>query len=320
MLNTSKCAIIGCGFVGAACAYSLSHSGIFSEMVLIDKSKKKAQGEAMDIADAMPFLSPAKIYCGDYPDTKDCAIIIIAAGHNQRKGETRLELVRKNTEILKEIVGEIIKYNTDCILLVVTNPVDILTYVTLKLSGFPASRVIGSGTVLDTARLKQEIGDHLSVDPRNVHTFVIGEHGDSELSVFSSANISGIDLSSFCKVCNYCDGMQKMYGLFENVRDSAYSIIEAKGATSYGIAEAVNRICTAIMRNENAILPVSVYLDGQYGLDGLCLGIPSLVGRTGVKHIFEIPLDKYESERLKRSAEIISNMISELEIEELPVV
>ena len=319
MQNTTKCAIIGCGFVGAACAYSLTHSGVFSEIVMIDKNKSKAEGEAMDIADALPFTSAAKIYCGELCDVRDAAVIIIAAGYNQKSDETRLDLVKKNTEILKEIVGEIVKYNTDCILLVVTNPVDILTYVTLKLSGFPASRVIGSGTVLDTARLKQEIGDHLSVDPRNVHTFVIGEHGDSELAVFSSANISGIDLSSFCRVCDCCDSMQKIYGLFENVRDSAYKIIDAKGATSYGIAEAVSRICTAIMRNENAILPVSVYLDGQYGLDGLCLGIPSVVGRDGVKQIFEIPLDKYESECLENSADVISKTISELQIEELPV-
>ena len=319
MITTSKCAIIGCGFVGAACAYSLTHSGVFSEIVMIDKNKKKANGEAMDIADALPFTSPAKIYAGDYCDTHDCSVIIIAAGYNQTGDESRLDLVKKNTEILKAIVGEIIKYNTDCILLVVTNPVDILTYVTLRLSGFPASRVIGSGTVLDTARLKQEIGDHLSVDPRNVHTFVIGEHGDSELAVYSSANISGIDLSSFCDVCHYCDGMQKIYSLFENVRDSAYKIIDAKGATSYGIAEAVSRICTAIMRDENAILPISVYLDGQYGLDGLCLGIPSRIGRDGVKQVFEIPLDKYESSRLYRSAEIISDIIKDLEIEELPV-
>ena len=255
-MNLQKCAVIGCGAVGATTAYTLLGSGLFSELVLLDIDQKKAEGEAMDIAHGVPFVRPVNVYAGDYPDLADAGLVIITAGAAQSPGETRIDLVRKNVKIFRSIVPQIVRCNRDAILLVVANPVDILTYVTLKLSGFPASRVIGSGTVLDTARFKYLLGEHLEVDPRNIHAFIIGEHGDTELPVWSSANVSGIDLADFCKVCGKCADMAGLHGIYEEVKNSAYRIIERKGATNYAIAKAVRRIAEAIVRDENSV-PVS---------------------------------------------------------------
>ena len=305
MINYQKCAIIGCGFVGASIAYTYAQSGLFSEMVLIDINKGKAEGEALDIAQSLPFLSPMRIYSGEYRDLKEAAIIVIAAGANQKIGETRLELLSRNTKIFNSIIQEITVYNEDAILIVVTNPVDLLTYYTLKASGFPHNRVIGSGTVLDTARLKQMVGRQLSVDSRNVHTFIIGEHGDSELPVWSSANVSGIDLRDFYKICGYNYDISALNLMFENVRDSAYKIIEGKGATYYAIAQAVMRITESIVRDEDSVLPVSAYLDGQYGISDICLGVPSIVGKEGIRKVLEIPLNEEEHKKLIDSARVL---------------
>ena len=200
MIDFQKCAIIGCGFVGSATAFSLVESGLFSEMVLLDANPDKAEGEAMDLSHGLPFAQPMRIYAGTYDDIADCGLVVITAGANQKPGETRLQLVKKNVSILKSIIPQIKQRGYEGILLVVSNPVDILTYAAWKLSGFPAKRVIGSGTVLDTARLKYLLGEHLGVDSRSVHAFIIGEHGDSELAVWSSANISGVDLADFCEL------------------------------------------------------------------------------------------------------------------------
>lgn len=309
-LGKRKCAIIGCGFVGATTAYTLLQSRLFTDMVLIDIDKKKAEGEAMDMAQALPFVSPMNIYAGDYCDLKDAGIIIITAGANQRPGQTRTELVKTNVEIFGSIVSKITKYNKDAVLIVVTNPVDVLTYVTLKISGFPNERVIGSGTVLDTARLKQLVGEHLEVDPRNVHSFILGEHGDSEVAVWSSANISGIDLDEFCDTtCADCS-QRTLRMLFDDVRNSAYRIIEAKGVTNYAIAEAVRRIVSAIVRDENTVLPVSALVDGHYGLTDVCLGVPCIVGAGGIHKVLDIPLDEDENEMLQKSASGLKDLIS----------
>lgn len=318
MLNERKCAIIGCGFVGATTAYTLMQSGMFSEMVLIDIDKKKAEGEAADLGHGLPFHAPMDIYAGDYSDLSDCFLIIITAGANQKPGETRIDLVRRNVTVFTSIVSSIVKYNDEAILLVVTNPVDILTHVTCKLSGFPPERVIGSGTVLDTARLKYLIGRKLGVDSRNVHSFIIGEHGDSELPVFSSANISGIDLNHFCgtgthyKLCDACD-TASLFELFEDAKNSAYHIIENKGATYYAIAESVKRIVTAIIKDENAILPVSALLEDYYGISNLCLGVPCVVGKSGIQNVLEIPLDARELSLLRESANKLRGIVDELE-------
>lgn len=305
MLNLQKCAIIGCGNVGATCAYTLMHSGILSEIVLLDANAKKAEGEAMDLNHALPFLSPMRICAGTYEDLADCGIIIIAAGAGQTKGETRIDLLKKNRAILRTILDSIKPVNTEAILLLVSNPVDILTYIALDLSGFDPHRVIGSGTVLDTARLKFLVGRMLQVDSRNVHTFIIGEHGDSELPVWSSANVSGIDLYGFCKISGVPDYQNQLDRMFMEVRTSAYKIIENKGATYYAIAEAVLRIVDSIVRDQDSILPVSTLVEGHYGLSDICLGVPSVIGADGVKNVLDIPLSQAEYADLHTSAKAL---------------
>ncbi len=309
MIDEQKCAVIGCGFVGAAIAYTYAESGLFSEMVLLDANRKKAEGEALDIAHGLPFLAPMELYAGDYADLADAGLIVIAAGANQRPGETRLDLLAKNQRVFDEILSRLLPYNQEAILLVVTNPVDLLTYHTWRRSGFPAARVIGSGTVLDTSRLKYQIGRRLAVDPRNVHTFIIGEHGDSEVPVFSSANISGIDLYDFCRLFGMVDHENTLYRMFEEVRDSAYRIIEGKGATYYAIAQAVLRITRAILRDENTVLPVSTLVEEHYGVRDICLGVPSVVGSTGVKRVLDLPLDEREQAMIHRSAATIRHTL-----------
>ena len=313
MVNLRKAAVIGCGFVGSSIAFCLMQKQLFSEMVLIDANVKKAEGEAMDLGHGLPYTSPMNIYAGTYDDIADCALIIITAGVNQKPDETRLDLIDKNVEIFKDIIPRISRTNCEGILLVVSNPVDVLTYTAYKLSGFPANRVIGSGTVLDTARLKYLLGRHLSVDSRSVHAVIIGEHGDSELAVWSGANVSGVPLHDFCELRGHYDHEGAMKRIYEDVRDSAYAIIEKKGATYYGIAMAVSRIASAIIRNEHSIMPVSALLDGQYGgLEDLCLSVPSVVGKNGLEKVLDIPLDAAEQDALFSSAARIKQVIGHI--------
>ncbi len=313
MVNLRKVAIIGCGFVGSSIAFSLMQKQLFSEMVLIDANTKKAEGEAMDLGHGLPYTSPMNIYAGTYDDIVDCAMIIITAGANQRPDETRLDLIDKNVRIFKSIIPEISKRNCEGILLIVSNPVDVLTYVAYKLSGFPANRVIGSGTVLDTARLKYLLGRHLSVDSRSVHAVIIGEHGDSELAVWSGANISGVPLNDFCELRGHYQHEESMKRIYEDVRDSAYEIIEKKGATYYGIAMAVSRIASSIIRNEHSIMPVSALLEGQYdGLEGLCLSVPSIVGKNGLEKVLDIQLNANEHQALHDSAAQLKAVIDHI--------
>ena len=247
ILNTRKLAVIGCGFVGSASAFALMQSGLFSEMVLIDANRARAEGEALDISHGLPFAKPMKIYAGDYPDLADASLIVVTAGAGQKPGETRLDLVKKNVSIFRSIIPSITQYNKEAILLIVANPVDILTYAAAKLSGFPENRVFGTGTVLDTARLKYLLGEHLQVDSRAVHAFILGEHGDSEIVAWSSANVSGLPLHNFCEMRGYFDHDAAMETLAAGVKNSAYEIIEKKGATYYGIAMSVRRVCEAIV-------------------------------------------------------------------------
>ena len=314
MVNLRKVAVIGCGFVGASTAFALMQSHLFSEMVLIDVNRQKAEGEAMDLSHGLPYTSAMEIYAGSYDDLVDCALIIITAGANQKPGETRLDLIGKNVAILKSIVPEITSRGCEGILLIVSNPVDVLTYAAYKISGLPANRVIGSGTVLDTARLKYLLGEHLQVDSRNVHAVIIGEHGDSELAVWSSANISSIALDHFCELRGHFDHEKSMQRIYENVRDSAYEIIDRKGATYYGIAMAVTRIARSIIRDEHAVLPISVLLEGQYGLDGLCLSIPSIVGKNGLEKVLDSPLKAREQQDLCASAQQLKEVIAQLDL------
>ena len=310
-LNERKVAVVGCGFVGSASAFALMESGLFSEMVLVDVNKDKAEGEALDISHGLPFAKPMQIYAGEYKDTSDAAVVIVTAGAGQKPGETRLDLVKKNIGIFRSIIPEISKYNKDGILLIVANPVDILTYAAVKLSGFPEKRVFGSGTVLDTARLKYLLGEHLEVDSRSVHAFIIGEHGDSEIAAWSSANVSGIPLNDFCEMRGYFEHEKAMKEIAENVKNSAYGIIEKKGATYYGIAMSVRRICEAIIRDEKSILPVSSIQHGNFGIDGVALSMPAIVGRNGVEGTVPIRLSDDEVSALKASADTLKKVLDD---------
>lgn len=307
-VNSRKVAVIGCGFVGSSSAFALMQSGLFSEMVLIDADTKRAEGEAMDISHGISFARPMQIYAGNYDDITDAAIIVITAGANQKPDETRLDLIKKNAAIMKSIVVEIKKRDFGGILLIVSNPVDILTLIALKESGYPSNRVIGSGTVLDTGRFKYLLGEHLDVDSRSVHAFIIGEHGDSELAAWSNARIGGLKVNDFCELRGHFNHEQSMKKIFEDVRNSAYEIIERKHATYYGIAMAVKRICEAIVRNEKSILPVSSLMTGEYGLNDVVLSIPAVVGETGVQKVIPIELNDEELAKLKDSANILKDI------------
>ncbi len=311
----AKIAIVGAGNVGSTCAFSLMISGIAREIVLVDRNINRARGECMDLNHGASFVPPVKIYEAGYEGCRDADIVVITAGAKQKPGETRLDLVKSNTEIFKDIIPKIIGCAGEAVLVVVTNPMDILTYVTLKVSGFPASRVIGSGTVLDSSRFRYLISEHCHVDPRNVHAYIIGEHGDSELPVWSNANIGGMVLSKYCPICNsHCDYKNELMSLFEEVKNAAYKIIESKGATYYAIALALVKIVSAILRDENSVLPVSTLINDYYGINDVCLSIPSIVNGQGAAKFLRLDLSALEQEQLKKSAETLKGVIKTLGI------
>lgn len=312
-INSRKVAMIGCGFVGSALAFALMNSGLFSEMVLIDADKDKAEGEALDIAHGLPFAKPMQIYAGGYDDIADAAVIIVTAGAGQKPGESRLDLVKKNVGIFRSIMPEIRRRDCGGILLIVANPVDILTYTAAKMTGFPENRVFGSGTVLDTARLKYLLGEHLEVDARSIHAFIIGEHGDSEMAVWSSANVSGVPISHVCEMRGYSDHMESMRRIEEDVKNSAYTIIQKKKATYYGIAMSVVRICEAIVRDEKSVLPVSTIQHGAFGIRDVSLSMPAIVGSQGVEGLMPISLSMDEQRRLQESADVLRDVLGGLD-------
>ena len=314
IINTRKAVMIGCGFVGSAAVFSLMESGLFTEIVLIDVDHTKAEGEAMDISHGIPFGKPMKIYAGTYDDIIGAEIIIITAGANQKPGETRLDLVHKNVAIYKSIIPEISKRNYPGILLIVSNPVDILTYVAQKLSGLPENHVIGSGTVLDTARLKYQTGELLGVDSRSVHAFIIGEHGDSEIAAWSSANISGIPIDDFCEMRGHYYHDEEMDKISEKVKNSAYEIIKRKQATYYGIAVSIRRICEVILRDEKSILPISSMMHGEYGIEDISLSFPAILGKDGLETKVPISLDNEEIEALINSANLLKDIMKSVEL------
>ncbi len=312
MLNLRKVAIIGCGFVGSASAFALMQSGLFSEMVLIDVNRDRAEGEALDIAHGMPLAYPMKIYAGDYDSACDAALLVITAGANQKPGETRLDLVKKNVGIFKGIMSEISKRSCQGIMLVVANPVDILTLTAIKHSGLPVNRVIGSGTVLDTARLRYLLGEHLQVDTRSIHAFIIGEHGDSEFAAWSSANVSGVPLHDFCEMRGHRDHSEAMNRIEESVRNSAYEIIKRKQATYYGIAMAVKRISAAIIRDEKTVLPISSLINNTYGIENVALSLPAIIGKDGVENIIPLRLSAEEHRKLRESSDVLKNIAQDV--------
>ncbi len=310
-INFKKAVIIGCGFVGSAITFSLMESGLFTEIVMIDSDKERAEGEALDISHGVPFARPMKIYAGNYEDISNASVIIITAGANQKPNETRLDLVKRNIEIFKNIIPNINFNEFKGVLLIVSNPVDILTYAAIKLSALPQNRVIGSGTVLDTARLKYAIGRHLNVDSRSVHAFIIGEHGDSEIAAWSSANISGVPLNKFCEMRGHYDHNAATEKIAQDVKNSAYEIIARKKATYYGIAMSVKRICEAIVRDEKSILPISSMMHGEYGIDDVVLSMPAIVGKNGVETQVPITLSNNEILELQKSAGILKSIIND---------
>lgn len=314
MINDKKVAIIGCGFVGSSIAFSLMESGRLNELVLLDVNAAKAEGEAMDISHGIPYASPMNIYAGNYENIRDAAVIIITAGAAQKPGETRLDLTKKNAAILNSVLKEIKRIQPEGDLLIVSNPVDVLTAYAIHETGLPRNRVFGSGTVLDTARFKYLISRHLSVDARNVHGVIIGEHGDSELPLWSVTNIAGIPVHSFCEMRGYHNHQKGMDEIYRNVRDSAYQIIEKKGATYYGVAMAVRHIVLCLIGDSKTMLPVSVLLEGEYGIHGVALSVPTIVGRKGAEQILELPLSNEEKAALNRSADELKNVLKELNV------
>ncbi len=309
MAGPNRVAIVGMGNVGASFAYALLLSGLAAEIVLIDVNHAKAEGEAMDLNHAVPFAKPTRIWAGSYEDCAGAAVTVIAAGANQKPGETRLDLVHKNAAIFSAIVPEVVKHNPDGILLVATNPVDVLTYVSYKLSGMSPQRVIGSGTILDTARFRYLLSQHFGVDARSVHGFIIGEHGDTEVPVWSMANIAGMRLTDYCRVNRVSCVQADLDEIFRQMRDAAYEIIQRKGATFYAVAAGLIRIVEAILRDQSTVLSVSSLVQGQFGLSDVCLSLPTVVSHRGIERVLQLDLSAEEAEKLENSASVLKATI-----------
>ncbi len=297
--------IIGAGNVGATFAYALLFRGLAAEIVLIDANRARAEGEAMDLNHAEPFTNPTRVWAGDYDDCAGAAIVVVSAGAGQRPGETRLDLVKRNAEIFGKIIPEVAKRNPDGILLIATNPVDILTQVSQKLSGMPTNRVIGSGTILDTARFRHLLGKHFGVEPRSVHAYIIGEHGDSEVPVWSLANIAGLRLADYAEMNGISHDRTALDNIFHQTRDAAYHIIERKGATFYAVAAGLMRIVEAILRDQRTVLSVSSLITDYYGINNLCLSLPAVVGRNGIERVLRLQLNDEEQKALQNSAAVL---------------
>ncbi len=307
-----KIGIIGAGAVGSATAFALVMRNIARKIVLVDMNEKKAKAEAYDIGHATPFLNANKIKAGAYSDLKGCEIVIITAGANQKEGETRIDLLERNYKIFEGIIPQIKQHAPNCILIVTTNPADIMTAVALKLSGFDKNKVIGSGTVLDSARFKTLLGYHLGISSRSVHAYVLGEHGDSEVLAWSSANAANAPLQEVAKELNKPITQAIKEKIDDSVRNSAYEIIEGKGATNYGIAGALARICQAIASNEYAILTVSSMHSSVCDINDVCLSLPTVVGKRGIHQVIVPHLNIEENKALKQSATLIKEYTNKI--------
>jgi len=289
-------------------------SGLAAEIVLIDANRAKAEGEAMDLNHAMPFTHPTRIWAGDYADCAGATVTVLTAGANQKPGQSRLDCLQANARIWREIVPQIAHHNPYGILLVATNPVDVLTYAALKLSGLPAARVLGSGTILDTARFRFLLSQHFGVDARSVHAYIIGEHGDSEVPVWSLANIAGMHLPEYCRAQGLPYNPEQMQKIFESTRDGAYHIIERKGATYYAVAAGLLRITQSILRHQNTVLSVSSLMENYYGISDVCFSLPTVVDRGGIQQVLRLELDETETVQLRRSAEVLKKTIAALDL------
>ncbi len=312
-----KVGVVGCGMVGSASAYALVMSGVGREIVLVDLNAARAQAEANDIYHAVPFAHPLKVRAGQYADLADARVVIIAGGVAQRPGETRLELLQRNAEVFRQIVPAVVRHAPDAILLVVTNPVDIMTHVAAHFAaefGVPARRVIGSGTTLDTARFRALLGQHFDVDPRHVHAYVVGEHGDSEVLVWSQATIAGLSLEDFARVHGTPLDDPERRQIDNHVRRAAYHIIAGKGATYYGIGSAVKHIVDVLLHDQRAVLTVCCRITGIDGCDGVTLALPHLVGGDGILATIPVTLDPTERDALARSAGILRSATDSLSV------
>ncbi len=306
----SKVSVIGIGDVGATIAYTLQMSGLATEIVLVDIDQDKAQGNAMDMNHGLFFTPPVAIRAGGYADCAGSRAILITAGARQRPGETRLELTKRNAAICGSILDQLAPHVGDATVLMITNPVDAMTYLALKRAGLPAGRVFGSGTVLDSSRFRYELSRTCGVDPRNVHAYVVGEHGDSEVFLWSQVHIAGTPLEAFCEGCGQGCVPGERAAIESRVRQSAYHVIEKKGFTSYAVSLAVLRIVGALLRDERSVLTVSTLVQGEYGLSDVCLSVPCVVGAGGVERIVHTTLTADESQALARSADVIRSAIA----------
>ncbi len=308
-----KVVVVGAGAVGATYCYALSQSGLADEIVIIDRNEDLVCGQVLDLVHGQPFIPTVDIRGGTKSDYVDAQLIVITAGSAQKPGETRLQLLKKNADIVNGIAGDVAASGSRGVMLIVSNPVDVMTYVALKRSGWERGRVIGSGTVLDSARFRYLLASHCGVDVHNVHAYILGEHGDSEFAAWSMTNVAGMMIGDYCPVCNKCtDWKIERIGIEKQVRESAYHIINAKGSTHFAVGLALVRITAAILRKQNSIMTVSVALNGEFGLKDVCLSVPSIVSDCGAVKVINSPLPPEEIESLRRSAGILKEAINSL--------
>jgi L-lactate dehydrogenase len=314
--NKRKVAIVGAGAVGSTAAYALAQSGLAEEIVLIDQNKELARGQVLDLAHGQPFFPTVSIREGNSSDYGDAQLILITAGTAQRPGETRLQLLQRNAVIMRSIIDDIVKQNSDGVLLIVSNPVDVMTHVAIQSAGKERGRIFGSGTVLDSARLRYFLSEHCGVDVHNVHANILGEHGDSEFAAWSMTHVAGMPIDKFCPICGQCtDWTVERNKIEQKVRDSAYHIINYKGGTCFAVGLALVRIAGAVLRGEKSVLTVSTKLDGEFGLHDVCLSVPCLISAGGVERIIESSLPDHEMTALQNSAAILKQAIAQLNAE-----
>ncbi len=317
MRKGKKITILGAGNVGASIAYTLTIDGMASEIVLIDINEKKARGEAADILQGTPFSAPVNIYAGGYEDAVDSDIVIVTVGMARKPGQTRIDLAQANVDIVKAVMPQITKFAPDAVYVVVSNPVDIITYAILKTTNLSETQVIGSGTMLDSARLRSRLAAHVGLNSKNVHAYVFGEHGDTSMIPWSLATIAGIEMNRYCTdLCdkhNHC-GKEELREIEEDVRTAGAKVIELKGATYYAIAMAVRRICECIIRDTDSVMTVSAMIHNQYGISDVCFSLPFVVGAQGIKRSIVPPLTDEEKQMLHKSADALKEVIAQLSI------
>jgi L-lactate dehydrogenase len=310
--GTGKVGLVGTGMVGASFAYALMQRGLAHELVLVDADHARAEGEAMDLNHGLPFVRPMRMYAGSYKQLAGCAVVVIAAGANQRPGETRLDLLQRNAAVFRDVIPRVVEASPESLIVIATNPVDILTTLSADIAGLPPGRVIGSGTILDTARFRYMLGEHYRVDPRSVHAYIVGEHGDTELALWSLANIAGVRLQDFVGANGRGYDAAALEQIFEQTRTAAYEIIKRKKATYYAIGLGLLTIVEAILRDQHTVLTVSSPLKGQYGVEGIAISLPTIVGRQGIEEVLMLPISAPEQAAFQHSAQTLKDRLAQL--------